>query len=183
MLRGLQTSNPRKYKVFLDLFLGPLVARGRRAGLPAEDAEEVALDILLAVIQAAPTFDKERVKSFTNWVASFAWRRILNQLRVLARRSAQQPRHPEQNIEALPSPECPSVEEADFANQLLERMVKRVQGRCPDLAWSLFEETEIKGRPAADVASEFKVTAQQVYDSRSRVRKLLRQAGNELLAD
>src|SRR5262249_48619399 len=74
-----------------------------------------------------------------------------------------------------------SFTEADYQRYLVRRAVELMRTDFEPTSWRAFWETSVQARPAADVASELRLSLAAGYKAASRVRQRLRQELDGLL--
>lgn len=177
LIRGDASWNDRFVFTFRPLICSYL----RKRRIAPEDAEDIAQDVTVAVLDALSSFD--RTRSFTKWIMGIACRRSNEYLRQLARREKGRITGPA--ADALLSEgvtdSSPDVDE-EFARDLYQQMVRSVKPRCVGQTWDAFWRVDIDRRRPADVATELGMTVRAVYNACHRVRGLLRAEWDGLLS-
>jgi RNA polymerase sigma-70 factor (ECF subfamily) len=164
---------------------GPLVRRWcRRAGLAAEDAEDVCNEVFASAAAHLGGFRRDRPgDTFRGWL------RVITRNAVLAhrRRNGGRPRA-EGGSDALgrlqdvadPLAGSPEEEESE-AGQLYRRAVEQVRGEFEERTWRAFWLTVIEGRSPAALGAELGVSAAAVRQAKARVLRRLRKELGDLL--
>jgi RNA polymerase sigma-70 factor (ECF subfamily) len=164
---------------------GPLVHTwGRRAGLGAEDADDVAQEVFASAAAHLTGFRRDRDgDTFRGWL------RVITRNAVLAhlRKGAGKPRaeggsEAQHRLQEMAAPlESSQEEEAADVDGLYRRAVEQVRGEFEAATWQAFWLTVVEERSTAAVAAETGVTAAAVRQARSRVLRRLREEMGELL--
>lgn len=181
------------WREFYDLYWAAILRYARKLGLNDHQAQEVLQETMVALMRILPDFvyDRERGK-FRNFLLTIVHRKALGVIRRAARRTE------------LPWHECPEAQTADpFQNSaamqvealvrwrevLMEEAVRRVRedARLNVATFAVFEAYVIQRKPAEDVAREFGLKENAVYQIRNRllrrvqaeIEKLVRSSGDE----
>lgn len=158
-----------RYRELLFLF-------ARRRGMQAADADDVAQDVLAAVHRALPAFEYDATKGrFRSWLKTAALRSILNRRRPAADALARV----EDDAAALAALEADPALEAAWEAEWRRYHVRvataktRMEFNAKDFA--AFEATAVEGRPAAEVAAALGLSADSVYQAKSRILRRVRE--------
>jgi RNA polymerase sigma-70 factor, ECF subfamily len=150
----------------------------RRAGLPAEDADDIRQEVFRAVARGIAAFRRDRPDgSFRGWLYAITRRRLLDHWR----RAGRQPRaaggtDAQDRLLELPAEEPPgSQDAAAAARSVYLRCVELVRAEFEGRTWEAFWRATVDGRPPAEVAAELGMTPGAVYIAKSRVLKRLRE--------
>lgn len=154
----------------------PLLHRwARRLGLQDQDAADLVQDVLVVLVRKLPEFRYDRRRSFRSWMFTVL-------------KNKWQDRRPTNESFALletDEPEAPaeadSIEEREYRQYVLNRALQLMKAQFAPSTWQACWETVVKGRPAADVASELGITTNAVYLAKARVLAKLRQELDGLL--
>jgi RNA polymerase sigma-70 factor (ECF subfamily) len=165
---------------------GPLILHWcRRAGLSAEDCEEVFQEVFLSVASNIGRFQGGRPgDTFRGWLLTITHSRIVD----LGRRRMNQPQAEGgsdgyRRLLALTCEQLSASEPgpADTRNLLLRRALDLIRAEFSERIWQAFWRTAVDGLTAPDVAGELRMTPQAVRKARSRVLARLREEFRELL--
>jgi RNA polymerase sigma-70 factor (ECF subfamily) len=148
----------------------------RQWKLQDADAEDVAQNILVKLIEKIRAFAYDPSGSFRAWlktVAYHAWRDFE------VSRPHAQPIGNDSQAQALLTLEAredlaQKLEEA-FDLELLEEAKARVRLRVAPHTWEAFRLTALEGRPVAEVAAAVGMQVAMVYVARSKVQKMLQE--------
>jgi RNA polymerase sigma-70 factor, ECF subfamily len=168
------------WAVFQAAYRDVIIGWGRRYGLDAHAAEDLAQEILLKLLEALPRHEHKPDRGrFRSWLKTVV-------RHVLADRQRRQWRQPEpggvggstalERLGDLPSPEA--VEELSVA---VERrtaaweaeVLDRVRARVEPASWAAFCQRMIDRRPAAQVAAELGLTVGAVYKAADRIKRMV----------
>jgi RNA polymerase sigma-70 factor (ECF subfamily) len=159
----------------------PLVTHWtRRCGLDSHEAADCLQDVFSSVATSLEAFEPlHATGSFRGWL----WTITRNKVRDLARRKTRQPQAAggstaRQALAELPdATSLPDTEPTgtEQLNELLRRGLEQVRSEFEPSTWEAFWRSAIDNIPTAVVASELRVTAASVRQSRSRVLRRLRQ--------
>jgi RNA polymerase sigma-70 factor (ECF subfamily) len=164
---------------FVKLYTPLLYHWARRSGLQDQDAADLLQDVFTILVQKLPEFTYNPHQSFRGWLRTI----LLNRWRNFLRQRTARPL--EGRDDPLPEPAGPDVAdvlaEAEYRQRLVERALQLMQTDFQPTTWKAFQECQVAGRPAADVAAELGISAGAVYVAKSRVLARLRQELEGLL--
>lgn len=163
---------------FTRLYLPLLERWAIRNGFQPADAADLAQDILLKLLSALPSYQREDGRSFRSWLFRLATNAGHDFRRRVATRAM--PAGDGLSGMAEPSP-FTELEDAEYLRELCRRAVEAVRGDFGQQTMAAFTGTKIDGRPAAEVAAELGITANAVYIAVNRVMTRLRQELDGLL--
>ena len=177
LLRLQGERDERAWAEFLVLY-EPLVLRlMRRRGLQDSDARDTTQQVLLRISGAIEQYQPDGAEaSFRRWLFRVARNVVVTFL-------VRQSRQPElldnhQITEMLDATLAASSEselfDHEYRQQVLAWATEQVRREFRDTTWQAFVETNIKGRPIAEVASELSLSPGSVYVARSRIIARLR---------
>jgi RNA polymerase sigma-70 factor (ECF subfamily) len=191
LLRQIWTpdSHDEAWRTFLERYLPMIHNWCRRAGLNANDADEVSAAVLNKLVRAMRTFVYDPAKRFRGWLKTV----VDNQVRDFRRQLLRHPGdygsgHPDVH-RALERIEAPATLEelVDSLDQRLERdwqlaqqVTAVVQGRVRPETWTAFWRTAIEKEPAGAVAKSLGLSIGAVYMAKQRVAKMVREEGLRL---
>jgi RNA polymerase sigma factor (sigma-70 family) len=193
LLHRLQSGDdPQSWQDFYRTYGGLIRFFAEKAGLTADEAEEVVQETAIGVARHLPEFTyNPKVCRFKTWLLNLARWRIQDQLRKRQKMgpSAQSsdpaniPSYPAAEtgttatIDRIPDPAVPDfgVEwDAAWEKNLLKHALERVRGRIDERQFQIFDFCVMKGWPPADVAQTLGITAARVYLTKHRVSALLK---------
>jgi RNA polymerase sigma-70 factor (ECF subfamily) len=155
-----------------------------RAGLAAEDAEDVAQEVFASAAAHLGTFRRDRPgDTFRGWLRVITRNAALAQLRKGGGRGrGEGGSEAWQRLQEVADPLAGAPEEETAeVDRLYRRAVEQVRGEFVEKTWQAFWLTVIEGRSAAALAGELGVSAAAVRQSRSRVLRRLKQELGDLL--
>jgi RNA polymerase sigma-70 factor (ECF subfamily) len=160
-----------------------------RRGVPPDDAEDLTQDVLLKLFQQLPRYrhDPERGQ-FRGWLKVV----VNNALIDFWRRQRGRPERGVggtallERLGGLADPQA-----ADELSSAIEghaqttaaEVLERVRAKLKETTWQAFYQTMVEQRPAADVASELKLSVASVYKANYRVKQMLLQEYRHVHAD
>jgi RNA polymerase sigma-70 factor (ECF subfamily) len=153
---------------FVSLYTPLLLALGRRLGLAAPDAEDLAQDVFARLVTGFATYARDGRHPFRAWLKTVALNTWRDRLR-------------KRPPDGAPLPDVPAPEAGfDFIDrehdrQLARRALQIMQSDFEPATWRACWETAVEGRPAAEVGRELGMSAAAVYVARSRVLRRLRE--------
>ena len=183
-LRG--ERDERAWAEFLILY-EPLILRlMRRRGLQESDARDTTQQVLLRISGAIERYQPDGAEaSFRRWLFRVARNVVVT---FLTRKSKQPESLDEQHLAELCESTLPSSSESDLFDQEYQQQVlawatEQVRREFRDTTWRAFVETNINGRPIAEVAAELNLSPGSVYVARSRIIARLRTKVEEFEAE
>ncbi|HSP78025.1 MAG TPA: sigma-70 family RNA polymerase sigma factor [Myxococcaceae bacterium] len=147
----------------------------------ADLTQEVFVALFAEGGKALRAWDARRGLSLPNFVGFVAERQVASILRT-ARRSpwTEDPTL----LESLDAPsEDPSVELRLASQQMLEALLERLREELSPLGLSLFQQLYLQQRSVAEVCLQMGMSRDAVYAWQSRLGRLSRRLGAELLSD
>jgi RNA polymerase sigma-70 factor (ECF subfamily) len=156
----------------------------RRTGLQAADADDVVQDVLAAVRSALRNFDYDPAKGrFRSWLKTAVLRAVHRRRRPAADallRAADD----EQALAALCSdPELERVWESEWRRYHLRTAAARARFEFNARDYAAFEAVTVEGRSPAEVAAALGISADAVYQAKSRLLKRIRELVAEQVAE
>jgi RNA polymerase sigma factor (sigma-70 family) len=179
--------NRDDWKTFFETYWRLIFSVALKSGLTEDEAEDVVQETIVSVARQMPGFQYDQSGSFKAWLLQITRRRISDQLR--RRPPLREPPTEESTrtnlLERLPAPE-PKVEdvwEEEWQKNLLEAAIAKVKGEIKPRQFQIFDLAVIKQWPAAEVARGLNVSAAQVYLTKHRVSRLIRDTARRLERD
>jgi RNA polymerase sigma-70 factor (ECF subfamily) len=173
------------WAAFVDRYGPQLYEWCARWRLQASDAQDVTQNVLLKLGRALPKFVYDPDRSFRGWLRTLthhAWKDFIAEQQTGVRGSG------DTRVLAM----LHTVEARDdlvsrlqvaFDQELLERAMDVVRSRVEPRTWEAFRLTAVNGLSAAAAAGKLEMRVGTVYQARSRVQKLLREAVAEMNPD
>jgi RNA polymerase sigma-70 factor (ECF subfamily) len=166
-----QPDEPAAWGRFVSLYTPLIYSWGRQVGLQESDAADLVQDVLLALLQALPSFTYDRHRSFRGWLRTIA----LNKWRDARRRQGRVLLPGDGVLACAIDPEEPEAfGEAEYRQQLTSRALQVMQSDFQPATWKAFWEQVVVGRPADEVGAELGLSRGAVYAARFRVLDRLR---------
>jgi RNA polymerase sigma-70 factor (ECF subfamily) len=171
-------ADPAAWGRFVAIYRPAIVALARFPGLPHDDAEDVAQEVLASVAGAVHRFDPDRAAGpgnplrarFSTWLSTIADRKTVDVLR-------------RSRVRPASGHAFDAVAARDTDSRLLRFEVRRrlfltaaadLQTAVSPTAWEAFWRTAIDGDSAERVAKTLGMTAGAVYAAKARtMRKLV----------
>jgi RNA polymerase sigma factor (sigma-70 family) len=170
------------WREFDDRFRPLLTAFGRRLGLDAGEAEDVAQETLVEFVRAYQEgkYDRSRGR-LSSWIISIAQNRILHRRLVVGRAAGRQG---ESALADLSDPaRLTAVWEEEQQRLIIVRAMEVLRaGRTLEPTVRAFELVALLGVPAKEAARECGMTVDEVYTAKNRVTGRLREIVEELTA-
>jgi RNA polymerase sigma-70 factor (ECF subfamily) len=163
----------------LDALYRPLLqAWATRAGVPANDADDLIQEVLIAVVKQVGEFDRRAEGAFRGWLRTVLGRRITDFLRRRAVRPVATG-DPEfaRRLDELASPESElsRLWDREHDTHVARQALRIVQPDFAPATWQAFRRQVIDGVPGAAAAQELGISLNAALLANSRVLKRLRQ--------
>jgi RNA polymerase sigma-70 factor (ECF subfamily) len=156
-----------------------------RAGVHAEDAEDVAQGVFAAAAHGLVGFRHDREgDTFRGWLGTVT----RNQIFLHFRRNKNQPpavggSDAWQNLQELADPiAAPDDAEEAEIGLIYRRALDLVRGEFEDRTWQAFWRTAVEGRTPAELAESLGMSPAAIRQAKSRVLRRLKQEMGELLS-
>jgi len=165
------------------LYQGLILGTALKAGLPATVAQEVVQETWISVAKQMPDFTYDpQIGSFRSWLLAITRRRIVDQIRRMARNPAQVSGEPPSAtgtapIERVPAPESLDLDriwEEEWRQGLFQKALDRVRAEVDPKHFQIFDCYVLKGWPVEEVVRLLKVSSSQVYVVKHRIAALLK---------
>jgi RNA polymerase sigma-70 factor (ECF subfamily) len=167
------------WKRFVDVY-APLI-RGwlRRYDVTQEDAEDLAQEVMTAVVRKLPDFEHNQQRgAFRNWLRTVT----VNQLRALWRaRQGREAGTGDSNVARMldqledPDSILSRLWDQQHDHHVARRLMELVQPQFEAKTWQAFRRVVLDGIKAAEVAQELGLSVNAVTLAKSRVLSRLRQ--------
>ena len=188
LLRRLQTGDdPQSWQEFYRIYGGLIRFFAAKAGLTADEAEEVVQETAIGVARRLPEFvyDPEKCR-FKTWLLNLTRWRIQNQIRKRGKSggavggSAAPPSDDTGStgtMERIPDPGVPEFGtewDAAWEKNLIATAMERLRERIDERQFQVFDLCVTKDWPPGDVAKTLGISSARVYLTRHRVTALLK---------
>jgi RNA polymerase sigma-70 factor (ECF subfamily) len=165
---------------FIDRYGRLMLDWARESGLTQEDARDLVQEVLLNLVGQIGRYRRTEQQTFRTWLKMVMWR-VQNRL-------SQEGGFPEalggglaERLLAM-QPAWKTLQERlqlEVDRDLLEVAIARTKSRVEPRTWQAFEMQALQGASGEDVARETGMSLSNIYVSRHRVQKILR---DELLS-
>jgi RNA polymerase sigma-70 factor (ECF subfamily) len=164
----------------------PLIRRWL-AGVPGlrDEADDLAQEVLVVLLRALPSFERQRHGSFRAWLRQVT----VNRVRAWWKGRDRQPRvglgaEGERLLAQLEDSGSDLARQwdRDHDRHVLQRLLALVQGDFEPGTWQAFTRFALDGLAAAEVARELGLSEGAVLQARFRILKRLRQEAGDLLS-
>ena len=166
VLAGVRAGSEKAWGRFFDLYAGYVFTLARRAGLLRTDADDL-VQTVFAELAAPGGFDGyERGKgSFRVWLRRRAQWRVADALR---RRAATPPALPLDDPDAFPAPDA-ALDEA-WIEAAREEALRRLRETVSPEHFAIFQASVLEELPTEDVMRLYRVSRDNLYQIRKRVK-------------
>src|SRR6266568_4998222 len=187
--------DPQSWQEFYRTYGGLIRFFAEKAGLTADEAEEVVQETAIGVARRLPDFTyNPKVCRFKTWLLNLVRWRIQDQLRrrrpvgvhasacASAQKSADTLKQRDDTastttIERIPDPAVPEFGaewDAAWEKNLFAQALERVRERIDERQFQVFDLCVAKGWPPADVAQTLGISTARVYLTKHRVSALVK---------
>lgn len=169
---------PADWERLVQLYTPLLYTWARRYGLSRADAPDLVQEMFLLLATRLRDFQYDPRRSFRGWLRTV----FLNKLREQRRK-----RNVLVGAEPLDPEHAPTEDdvtawiETEYRQELIRQAFRLLRVEFTEPVWQACFETAVNGRPVADVGRELGMSADAVYQARSRVLRRLRQELHGLL--
>jgi RNA polymerase sigma factor (sigma-70 family) len=174
---------------FFDTYWKLIYGTAIKLGLSDADAQEVVQETLIAVAKKMNDFKYDpALGSFKAWLLQLVRWRVTDRLRKQQREPAR-PAVPREDtsrtdtVLRLPDPatlNMDAVWEEEWQKNLYDAALRRVKEKASARQYQLFDLYVVKAWPVEEVMEALEVTADQVYQAKRRVSKLIRREVHDL---
>lgn len=166
---------------------GPLIyGFGLRRGVPLDEADDFAQDVLSQVSRSLERFEYDpEVGKFRSWLFRIARCVWMNRGRALSRRpglvgGSTIMRVAESDHSVDGAAEMEKQWEAEYRRQLVARACERVSESADEESWDTFWRTAVLGESCDEVAEELGIPIGTLYVRRSRMLSRVKAAVQEV---
>ena len=167
----------RAWGMFVLRFRTPVVDFARRLGVPSEDAQDLAQEVLATFVHLyrEGRYDRHRGR-LSSWLFGIAYRYVLRSRRsnLAAREEPYAEPAPEGRESAI------EVWNRGWDRIFLEECVERARAECSPEAFRAFALVVLEGLSPADAAGSLGVPVKRVYNDKHRVLTRIRELRGEL---
>ncbi len=168
------------WKEFFDAYWGAILRYGRKLGLNAHEAEEVLQETMVALMRVLPKFVYDPQKgSFRNFLLTIVHRKSLSTLK---RNTRPRPLVWSEGLEAETADPFGDDQAREqeavgrWRDSLMEEAIRRLRDdpRLGENTFAVFEAYVVQRRPAEEVARQFGLKENAVYQIRNRLLRRVR---------
>ena len=171
-------SDQAAWERFVDRYGPQIYAWCRHCRLQEADAQDVTQAVLLRLARTMPEFVYDPARSFRGWLRTLthhAWSDFIAEERRGVRGAGDT-----QVLDLLQTVQARDelvqrLQDA-FDQELLEQAMDEVRGRVAAQTWDAFRLTALENVPAAEAAERLGMRVGTVYQARSNVQRLLKEA-------
>jgi RNA polymerase sigma-70 factor (ECF subfamily) len=157
---------------FVDLYSPLIFQWARQTGLQEADAADIVQEMMASIFHLMPQFQYRPGRSFRGWLFTLTRNKSVDQLRKNFRLHSQP--IPQELSGNLPDP-GDLISEEEYRTYLLRRTLEWMRTEFPSPSWEICWQHVVEAVPAHEVASNFGVTTNYVYLTKSRIFRRLRQ--------
>lgn len=182
LIRLRDPANRQAWEEFVALYQPIVLRMATRRGLQPADAEDLTQQVLIKLVGAIDRFEPDRNRGrFLTWLKTIAHRAIINAMtRTKADCSAGGTEAWLQLSQiALHDSDATEIDE-EYRREIFICAAAQVRQEVGVDTWSGFWETVVLNRPVEEVAKELGRTRGNIYTSRSRVLKRLKEKVEQL---
>ena len=196
LLNRLKASDDsQSWHEFYRVYGGLIRFFAEKAGLTADEAEEVVQETAIGVARRLPNFMYDpKVCRFKTWLLNLVRWRIHDQMRKRRRGEPgaaadgaaahiQDHTASTATVERIPDPNVPQLGaewDSAWEKNLFSHALERVHGRIDERQFQIFDLYVVKGWPAADVAQTLEISIARVYLAKHRISALLKKEARML---
>jgi RNA polymerase sigma-70 factor (ECF subfamily) len=147
--------------------------------LQEADAQDVTQNVLLKLARTLPQFVYDPARSFRGWLRTLtqnAWNDFMAEQQHGAVRAAGDSVAADLLKSAQARDDLVARLEQAFDRELLDMAMTDVRGRVEPQTWQAFDLTAVKGVSAAEAAGQLGMRVGTVYQARSNVQRLIKEA-------
>ena len=184
LLERARANDADAWRRLMDLYRPIVLFWCARAGLQAEDAEDVTQGTFAAAAAGLSGFRRDREgDTFRGWLRAVARNQVLLHFRRnKGRPQAEGGSDAWQSLQSVADPiAAPDDAEEAEVGQIYRRALDQVRGEFEGRTWQAFWMTAVEGRSPASIAADLGMNPAAVRQAKSRVLRRLKQEMGELL--
>jgi len=173
------------WKQFFDTYWKLIYGAAVKSGLSDAEAQDVVQETILSVVKKVNEFKYDpALGSFKGWLLTLTRWRIADQVRKRARHEQVEHAHASEDtertsmVESVPDPhgeKLMAIWDEEWTKNLMDAAIERVKRKVGARQYQLFDLYVIKGWTVGDVSKTLGVSADQVYQAKSRISPLIRE--------
>ncbi|MEM7560555.1 MAG: sigma-70 family RNA polymerase sigma factor [Planctomycetota bacterium] len=175
LLRLADPADRDAWEQFATIYRPVVYRMARLRGLQDADAQDLTQRVLLSVSQSISRWKPQPGARFRNWLSKVAKNAAINQL---VRKPIGRPASDStlRRVESAAEPEFGLEQdyELEYQRQLFRRAAVIVRDRADASTWLAFSLTALEGLSVEETATRLETTRGNVYASRSRIVRRLR---------
>ena len=147
------------------------------------EADDLAQEVLVALVRELPTFERRRVGAFRCWLRQITCNRVRAFRKARRRRGRAGGAGTDSLLDQLADSTSDLARQWDGEHDrhVLDRLLALVRPDFRPRTWEAFTRYALAGRPAAQVAAELEMSEAAVMRAKARVLKRLREEAGELV--
>jgi RNA polymerase sigma-70 factor (ECF subfamily) len=145
----------------------------RKIGVPRDDAVDLVQEVFSLLIQKLPDFQYDARRRFRGWLYTVTTNRCRDWMRRNANNLHDLPDGVLETLEAG-QPDC-LFEDQEFRSRLAARALELMKAEFDEKQWKACWASAVEQRPAAQIASELRISVNGVYLAKSRILRRLRE--------
>jgi RNA polymerase sigma-70 factor (ECF subfamily) len=177
--------DPDDWRRLHEIYLPPIRSWMRRVPGSADEADDLAQEVLVVLFRELTSFERQRDGSFRAWLRQIT----LNRIRAFHKARGKRPfaAGGDATEELLAQLEDPTSDLArkwdrDHDRHVFDTLLAIVKPDFGPDTWAAFTRFALEDCPAARVAEELGLTASAVVQAKYRVLKRLREEAGELMS-
>jgi RNA polymerase sigma-70 factor (ECF subfamily) len=184
LLEQIRANDAQAWRRMVDLYRPLVLFWCARAGLGADDAEDVAQGVFAAAATGLSSFRRDRRgDSFRGWLRAITRNQVaLHFRRNRGQAQAEGGSDAWRQLQDVADPLAVGDDREEVElGQLYRRAVEQVRGEFEERTWQAFWLTTIEARTPAALAGDLGMTPAAIRQAKSRVLRRLRQEMGDLL--
>ena len=156
---------------FVGLYTPLIFYWAHQTGMQTNDAADLVQDVLSIAFQKLPTFEYQRNGSFRGWLRTVTLNKRREHLR---RNTVNALRGKDSALAQVADPSARETWDLQYRQALVARAMELLRDQFQPTTWQALTQYAIHGRPAQEVADEFKLSVWTIYAAKARLMKKLR---------
>jgi len=161
---------------FVRIYGRHVVRWSRNYGLPEDDAQDVAQDVLVKFWKQSAGFVYDPTRRFRSYLSAIVTSAVSNHTSKRRPTPLKRGEDAAALLASLPARDDLIARiEAAYDTELLAVAMREVEGRVQPRTWRAFHLLAFEGRSGADVAQELGMEVNTAYVARKKVQRMLRE--------